>query len=128
MGNTRWFVYIVAMVVAFVAFIIILLLIGSPLLNGDMAHSSAMSIIVWIVTSMGAIFLGAIVLAMVISAITWGQWLGDFKLNDRDEECKPNVSEAALEILDQRYARGEITREEYSRVKEELRVGRRRRR
>ncbi len=128
MSNGRWFVYIVAIVVAFVSFIILMLFIGSPLMNGDFAHMSATSIVMWIVISMGAIFLGAIVLALVISAITWGQWLGDFKLTDRDEECKPNVSVAALEILDQRFAKGEITREEYSRAKDELRMGRRRRR
>jgi putative membrane protein len=52
--------------------------------------------------------------ALIVMAAVWM-----FKVVFRDE-CRTNGQVGAVEILKQRYAKGEITSEEYYRMKKEL--------
>jgi putative membrane protein len=53
---------------------------------------------------------GLLALALVIAALVW---LARAILRPRDREPRAGRAAAGLDVLDQRYARGEINRDEY---------------
>jgi putative membrane protein len=75
----------------------------------------------------GGWFVGLIVLALVvllvgggIAAVFWFARQGSHSLNQGPRQ-EPRQESKALEVLRERYARGEIDREEFERMREELR-------
>jgi len=127
MNDRTKFGLIIATVVLLLFFGFIALAVSSPFVSDGVSQMSGVSLAMWIVIILAAFFIIAIILALIISAVTWGQWLGDFKDHTgredvpgtRDMTEKMN-DESALRILDQRYARGEITRDEYVKMKDDL--------
>ncbi len=53
---------------------------------------------------------------MIILFSSFGNWGYTYRLHRRF----PTMSKGALDILDERYARGEIDRDEYGRMKSEI--------
>jgi uncharacterized membrane protein len=127
MNDRMKFGLIIATVVLLLFFGFIALAVSSPFVSDGVSQMNGVSVAMWIVIILAAFFIIAIILALIISAVTWGQWLGDFKEHTgredvpgtRDMAEKMN-DESALHILDQRYARGEITRDEYVKMKDDL--------
>ena len=127
MNDRTKFGLIIATVVLLLFFGFVALAVGSPFMSDGVSQMSGVSIAMWIFIILAAFFIIAIILALIISAVTWGQWLGDFKDHTgrgdvpgtRDMTEKMN-DKSALHILDQRYARGEMTRDEYVKMKDDL--------
>lgn len=127
MNDRTKFVLIAASVVLLLFFGFIALVLSSPFGSDSFSQMSGLSVAIWIVIILAAFFIIAIILALIISAVTWGQWLGDFKdsssrkdsADDRKIAREVN-GKIALQILDRRYATGQITRDEYVRMKEDL--------
>lgn len=91
------------------SFLLVMLDLLNHMLRGD-----GLSIVSWLVGDLVPLFVVMIVVAVIISAITWGYWLGDLdngkvrRGEDRTEEAR-----AALEVLEKKYADREITMSEY---------------
>jgi uncharacterized membrane protein len=82
-------------------------------LFGHIARGDPLSLASGLVGDLLILVVVMIVVALVISALTWGYWLGDLggargRGNDRSEEAR-----AALEVLEKKYAMKEITMSEY---------------
>ncbi len=127
MNDRTKFAAIVAVVVLLLFFGFIALVFSSPFGSDGLSDIGGVSLAIWILIILAAFFIIAIILALIISAITWGQWLGDFREGSdrKGGAIDLNASriadgQAALQILDQRYARGEITRDEYVRMKDDI--------
>lgn len=72
-----------------------------------------MGMMVW---GLFSLLLGLIVLFLFISAAAYGvRWMWD-----QGRGAKTEAAESALDILKKRYAKGEIGREEFERVKREI--------
>ncbi|HUU61743.1 MAG TPA: SHOCT domain-containing protein [Acidimicrobiia bacterium] len=63
----------------------------------------------------GGAVVGWLVMILVATAIAWLVWSASRRLGERRSR-----SPSARELLDERYARGEITREEYLQRREDL--------
>ncbi len=112
---------IIAAIVLTLFFAFLALVLSSPLAGDGYVNLGGISIATWLIAILGAFFIIAVILAMIISAITWGQWLGDFKEPaERRSRSDNEGTRRALETLDQRYARGEIQREEYFRMRDDI--------
>jgi uncharacterized membrane protein len=73
------------------------------------------SLISFLIGDLALLFIVMIAVALIISAITWGHWLGDLgdgrvssRRSDRSEDAQ-----AALDVLEKKYADHEITMSEY---------------
>ncbi|MBM4236964.1 MAG: hypothetical protein FJ151_00575 [Euryarchaeota archaeon] len=93
-------------ILLFLAFLAIML--GTVWSLGDGSQADGLSLASKILTVLGALFIIAIVLAVIISAITWGQWLGDLRggEGERGEVRSSGGRISPAEELDRRYARG----------------------
>jgi len=113
---------IIGGVVVTLFIVFVLLLFWFPLSSGGGLFDS--STIKWIIGVGAAFFIIMVILAMIISAITWGFWLGDFR--DEDERymrkfgAEKGKATDPLTIAFQRYAKGEISREEFLLIKEDI--------
>ncbi len=91
------------------SFLLIMLDLINHLLRGD-----AFPIIPWTIGNLALLIITMIVVALIISAIAWGYWLGDIgngsggRREDRSEEAR-----TALGVLEKKYANKEITMSEY---------------
>jgi uncharacterized membrane protein len=54
-----------------------------------------------------------VIIAVVISVMTWGYWLGDFGNGYRRKDDRGEEAKAALNVLEKKYANHEITMTEY---------------
>jgi uncharacterized membrane protein len=85
-----------------------------PLVGPNASHMEAVSMLFSILGLFIMVFVVMIVLALAISAMTWGRWLGAF-----DEQPTSD------QILDGRYAKGEISYGEYAMLKNNIEIARR---
>lgn len=80
---------------------------GGPMWDGV----PAVFMLVWLV-------FGFLVLALLVAAIVW--LVRSVGSSGSRSWSQPDRSSSAREELDRRYARGEITREEYRQIREDL--------
>jgi hypothetical protein len=117
MNGRMKFGFIIAFVVLLMFFAFLSLVFLSPFASGGISGMNSVFVAVRTVIVLVTFFIIAMTPAMIKSAVTWGQWLGDFKKQKgRSWRGGHNLQgeeqgRTALEILDQRYARGETTRE-----------------
>ncbi len=91
------------------SFLLVMLDLLNHMLRGD-----GFSIISWLMGDLVLLLIVMVIVALIISAITWGYWLGD--LGDgkgRGGEDRTEEARAALEVLEKKYANREITMSEY---------------
>ena len=105
-----------AVIITLLAFLMLgaIVLVLSDILSAIGRHTGV-SLVLSFVFDIGLLVIVLIVVAAIISFLSWGYWLGDlgrtdpsFGPNNRSEEAR-----AALEVLEQKYARHEITMTEY---------------
>jgi uncharacterized membrane protein len=104
----------IATLVAVILTVFVAVLLSSPLLKPDAAHMDPLSMVFSMIGLFAVFFVVIVILALAISAITWGQWLGDFKEHPTTDQ-----------ILDERYAKGEIGYTEYLMLKQNIEIARR---
>ncbi|HEY3420667.1 MAG TPA: SHOCT domain-containing protein [Methanomassiliicoccales archaeon] len=105
---------IVAAVVITVFIAFLAILFSSPLLKPGALQMDPVSMVFSLVGLFAVVFVVMIILALAISAIIWGQWLGAFGEEPTSDQ-----------ILDERYAKGEIDHAEYSMLKNNIEIARR---
>lgn len=71
----------------------------------------------WVAMTLGTLFWIALIALVVVGAMRWAKGPQTFQSSQPPED-------RAIEILRQRYARGEISREEFERMRDELNVSR----
>jgi hypothetical protein len=105
---------VIAAIMMTIFLILLYVLLSSPLLRPGASRMDAVSMVFSILGLFIMVFVVMIILASAISAITWGHWLGAF-----DEQ------QTSDQILDERYARGEINYSEYAMLKNNIEIARR---
>lgn len=73
------FRFIIAFIVLLMFFVFLSLVFLSPFASGGISGMNSVFVAVRTVIVLAAFFIIAMILAMIISAVTWGQWLGAFK-------------------------------------------------
>jgi Mg2+/Co2+ transporter CorB len=104
---------VIAAIVMAIFIILLAFLLSSPLLRPGASHMDAVSFVFSMLGLFAIVFVAMIILALAISMITWGQWLGAF-----DEH--PTTDQ----ILDERYSKGEISYAEYMMLKNNIEIAR----
>jgi uncharacterized membrane protein len=102
---------IVAVIVVTIFIVLLAVLFSSPLLNPNASRMDAVSMVFSTLGLFIVVFIVMIVLALAISVVTWGHWLGDFKEHQTSNQ-----------ILDERYAKGEISYSEYTMLKNNIEI------
>jgi putative membrane protein len=64
--------------------------------------------------------LGIIILVIIIVAVAWAVKAGLAGNSSQTAHTEDEMSQTPLEILKRRYAKGEITKEQYQEMKEDL--------
>ncbi|MGD0816948.1 MAG: hypothetical protein ABR986_00930 [Methanomassiliicoccales archaeon] len=105
---------IIAAIVVTMFIVLLAVLFSSPLLKPGASQLDAVTMVLSILGLFAVVFVAMIVLAMVISAVIWGQWLGDFKEHQTSDQ-----------ILDERYAKGDISYSQYMMLKNNIENARR---
>ena len=101
----------IAAIVMAIFITLMAVLLSSPLLKP--ARIDAVSFVFSIIWFFAMVFIAMIVLALAISMVTWGRWLGDF-----------NEHASTDDILDKRYSKGEISYGEYLMLKNNIEIAR----
>jgi uncharacterized membrane protein len=100
---------IVAAIVTAIFFILLAAIFSSPLLHPGASQMDGVSMLFTIIGLFAVLFVVVVILALAISAITWGHWLGDFREQQTTDQ-----------ILDERYAKGDISYAEYMMLKNNI--------
>jgi multisubunit Na+/H+ antiporter MnhE subunit len=79
MNGRMKFGFIIAFVVLLMFFAFLSLVFLSPFALGGISGMNSAFVAVRTVIVLAAFFIIEMILAMIMSAVTWGQWLGDFK-------------------------------------------------
>jgi uncharacterized membrane protein len=105
----RYAMIITALGLGLAAVVLVMMLdLFNHIFSGD-----PFSIISWLFTNFILLLIIMIIIAGIITAITWGYWLGDLGGGRRRGDDRSDEAKAALEVLEKKYANKEITMTEY---------------
>ena len=87
-------------------------------LLGKLMSGEPFSIISWMLGNFVLLLILMVVVAVIITAITWGYWLGDLGNGPRRRDVSHTDEERdALDVLERKYANKEITMTDYLALK-----------